>query len=153
MRLQGRNHDAIGCRAGLAALLIACAIAAPRAQDAAAVVSMDRVRAALERPPSKLTLEERKPDFRVEVVWHHPFHEIFDTPPWQLPPIGWQPPAVGFNLLSIFQSLARSAENAKHDHDERVAHEEVIRALGDFCAAQPDAGAHVPACASVPVIR
>ena len=127
-------------------LLIVCAIAAPRAQDAAAAVSVDRVRAALERPPSKLTLEERKPDFRVAVVWHHPFHEIFATPPWQLPPIGWQPPAVGFNLLSIFQSIARSAENAKHERDERAAQAEVQHAIAEYCAGQPDAPGAAKIC-------
>jgi hypothetical protein len=121
--------------------------------DAAPAVSLDRVRTALQRPPTHVTFEERKPDFSVEVVWHHPFHEIFDVPPWQLPKVGWQPPAYGINLLSIFQSMSKAAADLKRDHDERAAHEDVLRALADFCAAQADNGARVAGCASVPTIR
>ena len=119
--------------------MIAGAIASPHAQDAASAVSVDRVRSALERPPSKLVLTERKPDFKVEVVWHHRFYELFETPPWATPPVGWQPPAVGFNLLSVFQSIAKSAADAKHEQAERAARDEVQRAIADYCATQPDA--------------
>jgi hypothetical protein len=119
----------------VASLMIAGAILAPHAQDAAPAVSVDRVRAALERGPSKLVLTERKPDFKVEVVWHHRFYELFETPPWATAPVGWQPPAVGFNLLTVFQSIAK----AKRAGDERAAQEEVQRAIADYCAAQPEA--------------
>lgn len=132
----------------VASLTIAGAIAAPRAQDQAPAVSVDRVRAALERPPSKLVLTERKPDFKVEVVWHHRFYELFETPPWATPPVGWQPPAVGFNLLSVFQSIAKSASDAKHASDERAAREEVQRAIADYCAAQPEAFSAARICGS-----
>jgi hypothetical protein len=131
----------------VAALMIAGAIAAPCAQDAASAVSVDRVRSALERPPSKLTLTERKPDFKVEVVWHHRFYELFETPPWATPPVGWQPPAVGFNLLSVFQSIAKSAADSKRANEERAAREEVQRAIADYCAAQPDAFGAARFCA------
>ena len=132
----------------VASLTIAGAIAALRAQDAAPAVSVDRVRAALERPPSKLVLTERKPDFKVEVVWHHRFYELFETPPWATPPVGWQPPAVGFNLLSVFQSIAKSASDAKRASDQRAAHEEVERAIADYCAAQPEAFSAARICGS-----
>jgi hypothetical protein len=128
----------------VAALMIAGAIAAPCAQDAASAVSVDRVRSALERPPSKLTLTERKPDFKVEVVWHHRFYELFETPPWATAPVGWQPPAIGFNLLTVFQSIA----NAKHASDERAARDEVQRAIADYCAAQPEAFSAARICGS-----
>jgi hypothetical protein len=129
--------------------MIAAAIAAPRAQDAASAVSLDRVRSALERPPSKLTLVERKPDFTVQVVWHHRFHEIFDVPPWQLDPIGWRPPAVGFNLLSVFQSIAKGAADEKRVRDEHAARDEVQQAIAQYCAAQPNAAA-IRLCDTVP---
>jgi hypothetical protein len=139
--MRRRNNLSVVC---VASLMIAGAIAAPRAQDEAPAVSVDRVRAALERPPSKLVLTERKPDFKVEVVWHHRFYELFETPPWATPPVGWQPPAIGFNLLSVFQSIA----NAKHASDERAAHDEVQRAIADYCAAQPDAFSAARICGS-----
>jgi hypothetical protein len=138
----------------LAALLLAAGtVAATHAQDVGSAVSVDRVRAALEQPPSKLTLVERKPDFSIETVWHHPFHEIFDVPPWATPKVGWQPPAVGFNLLSVIQTIAKSASDAKHEHDERAAHEDVLRAIAGFCAAQPDGGARIQICSTSPAIR
>lgn len=132
----------------VASLATAGAIAVLRAQDAAPAVSVDRVRAALERPPSKLVLTERKPDFKVEVVWHHRFYELFETPPWATPPVGWQPPAVGFNLLSVLQSIAKSASDAKRASDQRAAHEEVERAIADYCAAQPEAFSAARICGS-----
>src|SRR5258706_7905003 len=67
---------------------------------------VERVRAALEKPPSKLTLPEVKPDFTVHIEERRPLQEIFDTPPWQLPPIGWRPPAVGFDLMSLLTKAA-----------------------------------------------
>ena len=140
-------------RAALAALLLVASVAAPRAQDAASGVSVDHIRAALERPPSKLTLVERKPDFSIETVWHHPFHEIFDSPPWLLPKPGWQPPGNGFDLLSAFQYVMKSAENAKREHDTRAAHEDVLRAITAFCAAQPDGGVSIQICSTSLAIR
>jgi hypothetical protein len=122
------------------------------AQDLAAVESTDRVRAALDRPPSKLTLQERTPDFSVHIEKRRPMQDIFDTPPWQLPPHGWQPPAVGFNLLSIVSYVAQSVSDAKRGHDERVAREDVQRSIADYCAAQ-DNRAAIQICSTSPAIR
>src|SRR5579872_3994401 len=137
----------------LTALAIAGATAAPRAQnEEAPAVSLDRVRAALQRGPSKLVWEERKPDFTVRVVWQHPFHEIFDSPPWLLPKAGWQPPGVGLNLLSVFSAMSKAASNAKRERDERAAREEVQQAIFDYCAAQPDQ-TRAQVCTIVPIVR
>src|SRR5439155_12874066 len=59
----------------LASLVVASAIAASSGQPPvtrddrsyAAIVSLDRVRAALDKPPSKLTLPEKQPDFSVDI--------------------------------------------------------------------------------------
>jgi hypothetical protein len=132
-----------------ASLLFATLIVAPAwAQDSASAVSVDRVRAALERPPSKLVLEERKPDFSIQVVWHHPFHEIFDKPAWQLDPVGWQPPGVGFNIISVFQSMMKSVSDAQYARAERAAKAEVQQAILDYCAGQPDAKGVEKICGS-----
>jgi hypothetical protein len=100
--------------------------------------SVDRVRAALEKPPSKLTLQDRTPDFSVHIEKRRPMQDIFDIPPWQLPPIGWRPPAVGFDLLSVVRYVAKGVSDAKRAHDERVAHDEVLSAIADYCAGLPD---------------
>jgi hypothetical protein len=147
----------------IAALTLAAAVAAGatlRAQnvppaspgDASAswrnVDSIDHVRAALDKPPSKLVLQERTPDFSVHIEKRRPMQDIFDTPPWQLPPHGWQPPSwsTGINLMSVVSYVAKSIADAKYAHDERVAREEVQRTIADYCAAQENHGAGIAIC-------
>jgi hypothetical protein len=113
---------------------------------------VERVRAALEKPSSKLTMPEVKPDFKVRIEERRPLQEIFDTPPWQLPPIGWRPPAVGFDLMSLVMKGARGVAEAKRGHDLHVARDEVQRAVAEYCAAQPNAG-EIQMCWSSPAIR
>lgn len=134
----------------LACALIAGAIAAPSAQEPA--VSVNRVRAALERPASSV-LVIRKPDFFVHIEERHPLQEIFDKPPWLLPKPGWQPPGVGFDLLGVFRSIAKGTAEEKHRRDTLAAQDDVQRALAEYCAAQPNAGAAIQICSSVPAIR
>jgi len=100
--------------------------------------SVDRVRAALQKPPSKLTLQDRTPDFSVHIEKRRPMQDIFDIPPWQLEPRGWQPPGVGFDLLSVVRYVAKAVSDAKRAHDERVAHDEVLSAIAEYCAGLPD---------------
>ena len=121
--------------ARLACLLVAGGIAAPSAQQP---TSVERVRAALEKPPSRLALANRKPDFAVHIEERHLLQEIFDTPPWATDPVGWQPPGLGFDFLSLFRYVAKEAADAKRGRDERLAREEVQQSIADYCAAQPD---------------
>ncbi|HEV2986618.1 MAG TPA: hypothetical protein VGX46_19620 [Vicinamibacterales bacterium] len=113
---------------------------------------VERVRAALEKPSSKLTMPEVKPDFKVHIEERRPLQEIFDTPPWQLAPIGWRPPAVGFDLMSLLTKGAKGVTEAKRGHDLHVARDEVQRAVAEYCAAQPNAG-EIQMCWSSPAIR
>ena len=134
----------------LAALAVAlCAtasvVAAPQEQPAAPPPSnatLDRVRAALARPASKLTLTERTPDFTVHVEARRPMQDIFDVPPWATGPVGWQPPGIGFDLLSLVRYVAKGASDAKRGHDLRLAREEVQRSIADYCAALPTEDPH-----------
>ena len=136
----------------LTCLLVACAIAAPSAQQPA-TGSVERVRAALERPAASLMLMDRKPDFTIHIEARHPFHEVFESPPWALPHVDWRPPASGFDLLSVVRYVAKSVADAKRGHDERLARDEVQRAIADYCAVQADAGAAVQICSTSPAIR
>jgi hypothetical protein len=118
------------------------------------------VRAALAKPPSGLTLTVRKPDFTVEIRERRPLQEIFDTPPWALPPSAWRPPAGGttafgsipiasVDLLAVGGYIARSVNDARRS---RAAAQEVSQAIADYCAAQPDA-ADIQICRTSPAIR
>ena len=134
----------------LALLCAATLIASPAmAQELESDKSLDRMRTVLANEnPLVLVVPEPQADFKIEIKAIHPFHEIFDTPPWQLPPIGWRPPLLGFNLLSVFESMARSAAAAKYARDERAARAEVQHAIADYCAAQPDARGADKICGS-----
>jgi hypothetical protein len=129
-------------RAALFVVAAAVPAAIASAQDAATADALDRVRAALAKPPSKLTLMERTPDFTVHIEKRRPMQDIFDVPPWATDPVGWQPPGLGFDLLSVVRYVAKNVADAKHGRDERLAREEVQRAIADYCAvAQAPEGA------------
>ena len=140
-------------RAALAVALIVAACAAPRAQEPAPDKSLDRMRAVLANDkPLVLTPVEVQPTFKMEIKAIHPMHDIFDKVPWATDPVGWQPPGLGFDLLSVFRYLAKSASDAKHERDERHAREEVQHAIDDYCAVQPNAN-RIVLCASSPIVR
>jgi hypothetical protein len=120
-----------------AALVISTSAAASAQEPSATVESLARVRAALNRPASKLTLKDRPPDFTVHIETRPPMADIFDVPAWATDPVGWQPPGLGFDLLNLFRSAAKSAAAAKRGHDLRLAREEVQRSVAAYCAALP----------------
>jgi len=133
-------------------LLVAAAMSivstAAYAQDRMALDSVEHVRAALEKPPSRLTLVDRQPDFSVLIEKKRPMQDIFEIPPWQLPPIGWQPPAwgTGINLMSVVSYVAKNIADAKRGHDERKAREEVQQSIAEWCASQDHGGAYIAIC-------
>jgi hypothetical protein len=138
----------------LAAMACAQTLTLAQPQTAASEAAVDRpedvnrVRAALERPPAKLTLQDRTPDFSVHIEKRRPMQDIFDKPPWQLPPIGWQPPSwgTGLNLLSVVSYVAKEIRDAKYAHDERKAREEVQQSISGWCAAQENGGRDTAIC-------
>ncbi len=126
--------------------LLACSVAivlgtavTALAQDPAPDQSLNRMRAVLQHKPLQLTVPEPEVNFKIHIEAVHPMHEIFDKPPWQLDPIGWQPPAIGFNLMTLVDYAVNAAAEAKREHDVRRAREEVQRSIADYCAAQPNA--------------
>ena len=136
----------------LTSVMLAVAFAAPRAQEPVADQSLDRMRSVLAHPPLRLTLPESEANFKVHIEAIHPMHDIFVAPPWATEPVGWQPPGIGFDLLSLFRYVAKSAADAKREHDTRVAREDVQRAIADYCAAQPNANT-IQICSTSPAIR
>jgi len=134
------------------ALAITFGAAAPRAQEPAPDQSLERMRAVLQRTPLRLTPVEPEANFKIHIEAIHPMHDIFEKPPWQLDPIGWQPPGVGFNLMTLVQYGITAASNAKRARDERFAREEVRRAIAEYCTAQPNANT-IQICSSSPTVR
>ena len=136
----------------LASAMILGTAAAPRAQEPAPDQSLDRMRSVLQKPPLRLTLPDTEANFKIHIEAIHPLHEVFDKPLWQLDPIGWQPPGIGFNLMTLVQYAVHAATDAKRARDTRLAREEVQRAIADYCAAQPNANT-IQICSTSPAIR
>ena len=137
---------------GLALAMTLGAATAPRAQEPAPDQSLERMRAVLQKSPLRLTPVEPEANFKIHIEAIHPLHDIFEKPPWQLDPIGWQPPGVGFNLMTLVQYGITAASNAKRARDQRFAREEVRRAIAEYCAAQPNANT-IQICSTTPTIR
>jgi len=136
----------------LTSVMLAAAFATPRAQEPAPDRSLSRMRSVLEKAPLRLTLPESEPNFKIHIEAIHPMHDIFVAPPWATEPVGWQPPGIGFDLLSLFRYVAKSAADAKRQHDLRVVREEVRQTIADYCAVQPNANT-IQICSNLPTVR
>ena len=130
----------------MSAVLLALALAASDPPE-----SVARIRAGLEKPASKLTVPDIKPDFRVQIEERRPLQDLFDIPPWALEPRGWQPsgpvlrsasgtPMIGFNLLALFQHGPVPA------YIPHLLDESTQRAVDEYCAAQPKDGTRILIC-------
>lgn len=141
----------------LASAIIAGAAASPRGQTPAADRTLDRMRSVLQKSPLRMTLAEPEATFKIEIHAIHPMHDIFEKPPWQLPPILWRIPAMGpstaFGSIPMMSvDLLSIGRRAKHANDGRAARRQVERAIADYCAAQPDANT-IQICSPSPAIR
>jgi hypothetical protein len=97
----------------------------------------------LQHKPLVLTPVEPEATFKIEIHAIHPMHDIFEKPPWQLPPILWHIPAMGpstasgsIPLMSV--DLLAIGTAVKRGYDERGAKRDVQREIAAYCAAQPD---------------
>jgi hypothetical protein len=123
--------------------------------------SLTRVATALAKPPSKLVLQERKPDFIVDIRERERFEHLlppmweFKTgpAPWAGASSGWSQPIVSVELLSIFSAIAKSVASARRAHAADAAREEVRREIANYCLAQPNGGAGLQICATSPAMR
>ena len=150
------------------AILLACALAdaqqTPASADSSAivpVVSIEHVRAALARPASKLTLEERTPDFRVNITEQERFARLVapildfkvgpGVPQTALFPSPFgsrSQPLFSVDLLSVAMAAAQGAMALQKVYAKRAAREEVRRTILAYCAAQPNGGAGILICDS-----
>jgi hypothetical protein len=163
----------------IAALLVSGALvlaqeAAPPQTGTAHVddlpVSLDHIREGLERPAGdRLRLRVVVPDFAVKVVERERFEKL--VPPWDfrsgpVPPgglygyeqlqragLGFTQPLVSMDLLAIGRGIAGAISGARSAHAAAAARDDVQRAIAEYCAAQPNAGAGIQLCAPSPAIR
>ena len=117
-------------------------------------VSLDRIRAALERSPREpLKTQLPRPNFRVEIQERQRFENLLamlDFKSGPVPPGGlygfeqrarlsspWgSQPIVGVDVLSMGRLIANGISSARRSRAEAAAREEVKRALEEFWAAQ-----------------
>ena len=132
-------------------------------------VSLDRIRAALERSPvERLKVVEHKPDYRV-LIQERRLQNLLSTLDFRsgpVPPGGlyaydqrmrispqWaSQPIISFDMLPLVRWLGGAISDAKRSRAEGKARVEVSRAVAEFCDAQPDHGAGIYICKS-PDIR
>ena len=126
--------------------------------------SLDRLRAALDKPPSRLTLPDRKPDFTVDIRERQRFEDLLPpildfkvgpgVPQQSLftSPFGSQP-LFRVDLLAMGMAAAAVINEVRKARARRSAFEEVRRTIAEYCAAQPDGGAGIQLCSSAPARR
>jgi hypothetical protein len=148
----------------LTLLVFVAAIAPVTAQQAAErpddASSLARVAGALARPPSRLVLQERHPDFTLSITERERFEHLL-PPLWEFKagpvpwagPSQWSQPIVTVDLLAIAGAIANSLTAARRAHAAGAARDEVRREIANYCAAQPNGGAGLQICATAPAIR
>ena len=138
----------------LASALIVAAAAQASAQTVP--VSVERVRAALQKPSPKLIFEYRQPDFSIHIQERRPLDDLFDIPLWDTPHVTRPAPSTLAPIEgtpgttpALFQTsvdpggLARSTKKRLQD---RTARTQMERSIARYCSAQPDAGSSIPLC-------
>ncbi|HTK28675.1 MAG TPA: hypothetical protein VL309_03950 [Vicinamibacterales bacterium] len=149
----------------------AAAAGGPPASDPAqtatdTAVSLERIRRALEQPAPALVLSERKPDFVVGIVERQRFETLiapflqFDAggirkPSFfaAQPQVGTTPALASIDLLAIASAVRRQLSSARRGRDAGAARSEVMGAIAEYCAAQPDGGKAIRMCMDPASIR
>jgi hypothetical protein len=149
----------------LVSLAVASALAAsagqapasPDDRSPATMASVDRVRAALEKPPSRLSLAKKTPDFTIDIREHEQpnrfmtpildFTLVRGVPQSALftSPVGSQP-LFKVELMPFVMAAASAVNAARNAYAKHAARAEAQRAIAAYCAAQPDHGAGIQIC-------
>jgi hypothetical protein len=115
-----------------------------RAQQPSDGDSFKRIREALQKPPSRLSLELPEADFSVYIEQRRSLQDIFERPPWVSPPPEFPAPpgsnrdahdstvvGVSFDWLAAAHAISRAVRT----HQARG---EVERAIADYCIGHRD---------------
>ncbi|MEP7308429.1 MAG: hypothetical protein ABJA98_23240 [Acidobacteriota bacterium] len=105
-------------------------------------VSLSRIRDALKKPDPRLSKPRAKPDFSVDINEEQRFQDLVDLLDFSAIPslpavrFGGSPtqPLFNVSLSNIGVSVAKGVSKARRERAERLAREEVQRALIQFCS-------------------
>ena len=105
-------------------------------------VSLGRIREALKKQEGKLAVPLPRADFRVDIAEEQHFQELVDLLDFSaipaLPAVRFggsqTQPLFNVSLSGIGVSVAKSVAKARRERAERLAREEVQRALIQFCS-------------------
>ena len=144
--------------------------APPAPADPAALVSLDRIRTALDRPAAlKMPVEGPKPDFVVHIVeksWFERAMLPVDFRSGPVPPGGLYAyeqqqrlnpnvpmPLFNISLMPLVRGIAHGFSSASQTQSSSAAHRDVVRAVAEYCAAQPNGGTAIAICMNPTSIR
>ena len=100
--------------------------------------SFERIREALQKPSSGLSLELPRADFSVFIEQRHPLQDIFERPPWVTVPPEFTAPAGGSRVAGGSIDPGIVAHSVSRAIRTRQAREEVRRAIAEYCVANRD---------------
>jgi hypothetical protein len=143
--------------------------ARPAGADASALVSLERIRTALNRPALRLPTEGPKPDFVVHVIQKSWFEQVMppiDFRSGPVPPGGLYAyeqqqrlnptapiPLFNVSLMPLVRGIAHGFSSAYQAQSSASAHRDVVRAIAEYCAAQPNGGTAIAICMDPTSIR
>jgi hypothetical protein len=105
-------------------------------------VNLSRIRDGLKRPEGKFFQPQRQPDFRVDIAEEQRFRDLIDLLDFSggpsLPAVWFggprTQPLFNVNLNGVGHAVVSGIAKARRERAERIAQEEVQRALNQFCA-------------------
>ena len=118
--------------------------------------SLARIKAALQKPAPALVIAVAAPqaDFRVNIDAIRPFADIFETPPWVTPPSDLAAPHVSCSRPCVAQLVSADPGVIAHSITTAVrsrrAHQEVVRAMVEYCNAHRDEPGAAGICGGPP---
>jgi hypothetical protein len=120
------------------------------AQQSPDADSFERIREALQRPPSRLSLELPKADFSIYIERRRPLQDIFERPPWVTVPPEFVAPGAVSRVAGGSIDPGIIAHSVSRAVRTRQAREEVRRAIAEYCVAHRDEPGAAAICGEPP---
>lgn len=112
--------------------------------------SFERIREALLKPPSRLSLELLKADFSIYIEQRRPLQDIFERPPWVTVPPEFAAPGAVSRVAGGSIDPGIIAHSVSRAVRARQAREEVRRAIAEYCVAHRDEPGAAAICGEPP---
>jgi hypothetical protein len=112
--------------------------------------SFERIREALQKPPSRLSLDLPKVDFSIYIEQRRPLQDIFERPPWVTVPPEFAAPGGVSRVAGGSIDPGIIAHSVSRAVRTRQAREEVRRAIAEYCVAHRDEPGAAAICGEPP---